>query len=322
MPLSFLSLPAEIRNQIYLEILTSTTSHARSRYVSGHAKIIFPTLPLSLLLTNQQIHTEASTLFQIERYWQSRISYDSAGADFRDPLENLLLPLEAADGLSLVRNLEITVKGPRTSDYSHRDWGSPDNDGGVERQMRLTIKLGKLLAVLVDEIADAGAVAATTTAPTGGSGDQKEFRLRNLIVHLPCLCQHCDWLPVIGEGLMGAGMVDESLVPEDTIHGEHWERPDVQWKTGVTPASLAILLNPLKRLRVSGKIVFEYDDCDSPFPAVLEPVLKNISDVVRSEVPVAKARGEREAFRDVWIEARRKGYVGWDGAPVKGHFGG
>ncbi|KAL8894539.1 MAG: hypothetical protein Q9192_004237 [Flavoplaca navasiana] len=265
-PFPLLSLPPELRNQIYLHALESSTRAAHTLYLSGHTRYLLPTIPLSLLLTCHQINAEATPLLHLHRYWQSTIVHESHLWDFSDPVLHLGLPSHTP--ISSIPNLEITILAPREGEY-----GDDDGDNYQPRQEDLTGTMAKLLCILVDEIA--------ARRPNNDSP------LRNLLIHLPCICLACP-------------------SPTPSTFGPHHQPPDAEWKKGITPLSLSILLHPLKRLRVSHTIKFLYD-CSSPFPALLRPVLQDIAEVVGGAEPVAALEGERGVFRGLWMEAREKG---------------
>ncbi|KAL8838666.1 MAG: hypothetical protein Q9176_004906 [Flavoplaca citrina] len=261
-PFPLLSLPPELRNQIYLHVLESSTRAAHTLYLSGHTRYLLPTMPLSLLLTCHQINAEATPLFRIHRYWQSTIVHESYLWDFRDPVLHFGLPSHTP--ISSIQNLEITILAPREGEYD-----DDDGDNYQLRQRDLTGTMAKLLCILVDEIA----AHRLNNSP-----------LKNLLIHLPCICPS----------------------PTPSTFGPHTTPADAEWKKGLTPLSLSILLHPLKRLRVSQTIKFLYH-CNSPFPAALQPVLQDIAEVVGGTEPVAALEGERGIFREVWMEAREEG---------------
>ncbi|KAL9034115.1 MAG: hypothetical protein Q9180_005583 [Flavoplaca navasiana] len=264
-PFPLLSLPPELRNQIYLYALESSTRAAHTLFLTGHMRYPRPATPLSLLLTNHQINVEATPLFHLHRYWQSFIVHESHLWDFRDPVLHLGLPNQTP--ISSIQNLEITILAPREGEYD-----DDDGDDYQPRQQDLTGTMAKLLCILVDEIA----AHRPNNSP-----------LKNLLIHLPCLCPTCP--------SPAPSTFRPSTIPAD---GE--------WKKGLTPCSLSILLHPLKRLRASHTIEFLYD-CSSPFPAALQPVLQDIAEVVGGAKPVAALEGERGVFRELWMEAREKG---------------
>ena len=261
-PFPLLSLPPELRNQIYLHVLESSTRAAHTLYLSGHTRYLLPTIPLPLLLTCHQINAEATPLFHLHRYWQSTIVHESHLWDFRDPVLHFGLPGHTP--ISSIQNLEITILAPREGEYD-----DDDGDNYQLRQRDLTGTMAKLLCILVDEIA----AHRPNNSP-----------LKNLLIHLPCICPS----------------------PTPSTFGPYHTPADAEWKKGLTPLSLSILLHPLKRLRVSHTIKFLYD-CNSPFPATLQPVLQDIAEVVGGAEPVVALGGERGAFRELWMEAREKG---------------
>ncbi|KAL8748484.1 MAG: hypothetical protein Q9199_008183, partial [Rusavskia elegans] len=248
MPFHFFSLPPELRNMVYIEVLASSTDTetARTQYLHGHTPFLPCSIPTSLFLTNRQIHTEASPLLWTHRFWQSRICYDSTLFDFREPLWNLPPP----SLLPFIQNLEITLRTPCINDYVL------EPEDPLKRQKEISGTMAKLLAILVDEVV------------SHRPGNYPY--LKAVLVHLPCICPRCDNPDDLGE--------------DD--RGPFWEPPDREWKAGVTAHSLSVLLHPLRRLRVSQKLEFRFDCRHSGFPGAFEPVFAGIASVVVGETPV------------------------------------
>lgn len=275
MPFRFFSLPPELRIMVYIEVLASATDTetARTEYLHGNTPFLPCSIPTSLLLTNRQIHTEASPLLWTHRFWQSRISYDATLFDFREPLWTLpprpLLPS--------IQNLEITLRNPRHNDYALLVRPKDPR----KQQKEISGTMGKLLAILVDEIA----AHRSLESPS----------LKRILVHLPCLCPRCD--------------SPDELAESEAHRGPFWEPPDTAWKAGVNAESLAVMLRPLRRLRVSKNLEFR-SDCQyaTELPAALQAVVAEIAGVVvGEETGVEVLRAEMGVFRALWVEARERG---------------
>lgn len=277
MPFRFFSLPPELRNMVYIEVLASPTDTetARTEYLHGNTPFLPCSIPTSLLLTNRQIYTEASPLLWIHRFWQSRISYDATLFDFREPLWTL----PPTPFLPNLQNLEITLRNPRANDYAPPPY-YPRKDLH-KQQKEISGTMGKLLAILVDEIA----AHRPLDSPS----------LKNIRVHLPCLCPRCD--------------SPDELAEREAYRGPFWEPPDTAWKAGVNAESLAVMLRPLRRLRVSQKLEFR-SDCQyaTELPPALQAVVAEVAGVVVGEgTEVEVLGGERGVFRALWVEARERG---------------
>ncbi|KAI4109346.1 MAG: hypothetical protein LQ339_001846 [Xanthoria mediterranea] len=281
MPFRFFSLPPELRNMVYIEVLASPTDTetARTEYLHGNTPFLPCTIPTSLLLTNRQIHTEASPLLWTHRFWQSRISYDATLFDFREPLWTLPPP----PFLPFLQNLEITLRNPRANEYApplH-----PEHDPR-KQQKEISGTMGKLLAILVDEIA--------------AHRPLEHPSLKRIRVHLPCLCPRCD--------------SPNELAEREAHRGPFWEPPDTAWKAGVNAESLSVMLRPLRRLRVSRNLEFR-SDClyATELPAALQAVVAEIAGVV---VGGGRRRGwwwggrRRRGWRRRWWGEGRGGFFG------------
>ena len=72
--------------------------------------------------------------------------------------------------------------------------------------------------------------------------------------------------------------------------------------------SLAVMLRPLRRLRVSQKLEFR-SDClyATELPPALQAVVGEIAGVVVGNTGVETLGGERGVFRALWVEARERG---------------
>ncbi|KAL8992980.1 MAG: hypothetical protein Q9169_006682, partial [Polycauliona sp. 2 TL-2023] len=279
MPVDFFSLPAELRNYIYTDVLASAGETIITQPIR-------PSIPTSFFLTCSQIYKECYPLLWNHHYWQSHVSYTSCLFDFRDPILSLPPPRL----LPFLQNLEITIHAPRASVFTL------DPEDGAKRQKEISGMMGELLAIVVDEI-----VARRSLDGDGLNGDST---LKNLRVRLPCFSVHCqkgcghhaDNAQSEGEPSANASSTESSIDDDD--------HDDNDWKAGVTLSSLRILLQPLLRLRVSHRFSF-HCHCNN-VPSFLPATLSEIGAVVVGGTPISPIGKEMGVFRDLWNDAREK----------------